>query len=148
MTARAIKSRWDLDALMKLLEAREFPYTVSITKGVKRSPEQNRLQRLWLQEIAEQHGDTAEDVRAYCKLRIGVPILRQESETFAEKYDRIIKPLPYEQKLELMREPFDFPVTRLMTTAQKTRYLDEMFRHWSGQGVVLTQPPDNWENAA
>ena len=148
MTSRAIKTRWDLDALMKLLAAREYPYTVTVTKGVKRTNEQNRLQRLWLTEIAEQRGETVEDVRALCKLQIGVPILRTESDSFREDYDRVFKPLLYPTKIALMKEPFDFPVTRLMTTAQKTKYLDEMFRFWSGQGVVLTQPPDGWEKAA
>jgi hypothetical protein len=103
--------------------------------------EQNRLQRLWINEIAEQLNDrTAEEIRAECKLTLGVPILRAENEAFCEAYDRHIRPLPYEQKLALMAEPFDFAVTRLMTTEQKTRYLDAMHRHYSAQGVILTDP--------
>ena len=83
---------------------------------------------------------TAEEVRAYCKLTIGIPILRAESELFAQKYDEHIRRLPYETKLAMMAEPFDFPVTRLMTTAQKTRYLDEVQRHFGAQGVVFSSP--------
>ena len=139
MVSRLIKSRYDLDQLIKLLEARPMPYTVDVTK--RRTINQNRLQRLWLNEIADQLGDrTAEEVRGECKLTIGVPILRAQNETFREKYDRIIRPLPYETKLEMMMEPLDFPVTRLMTTEQNVQYLDEIARKYSAQGVGLTAP--------
>lgn len=29
-----------------------------------------------------------------------------------------------------------------MTTAQKTRYLDGIYKHFSEKGIVLTLPPD------
>jgi hypothetical protein len=123
------------------LQDRKLPFTVEILAGRRRSIEQNKLQRLWLKEIAEQAGDrTPEEVRGDAKLRFGVPILRAENETFREKYDRIVKPLPYEAKLELMMEPMDFPVTRLMTSDQSTRYLDAIYRHYVEQGFALTQP--------
>ena len=141
MTTRVIRTGADIDALADLLRARSLPVTVSIAKGATRSTEQNRLQRKWLAEISEQLGDrTPEQVRGYCKLTMGVPILRQEHEVFREKYDRIVKPHPYEEKIEMMMEPLDFPVTRLMTTRQKTRYLDHMFHHFAAQGVRLTDP--------
>lgn len=138
MTTRVVATEADRQGLMRLLQAREMPFTVEIVKGKRRSVDQNRLQRRLLNEIAEQTGQTAEEVRAYCKLTIGIPILRAESELFAQKYDEHIRPLPYETKLAMMAEPFDFPVTRLMTTAQKTRYLDEIQRHFGEQGVVFS----------
>jgi hypothetical protein len=137
MTTRVVKNEADREGLVRLLQAREMPFTVEIVKGKRRSVDQNRLQRRFLNEIAEQTGQTPEEVRAYCKLTIGVPILRSESEMFAQKYDQHIRRLPYETKLALMAEPFDFPVTRLMSTAQKTRFLDEIVRHFGEQGVVL-----------
>ena len=140
MTTRVITTEADRLGLMRLLQARELPFTVEIVKGKRRSVDQNRMQRRLLGEIAEQTGQTAEEVRAYCKLTIGVPILRAENELFALKYDEIIRPLPYETKLALMSEPFDFPVTRIMTTGQKTKYLDEIQRHFGGQGVVFLSP--------
>jgi len=106
----------------------------------QRTSRQNRLQRLWLDEAAKQGDQTAEEYRAYCKLHFGVPIMRQQSQVFREKYDRIIKPLDYEQKLELMMVPFDFPVTRLMDTANEGKYLDKMYQFFSGIGFVLTDP--------
>lgn len=94
-------------------------------------------------EIAAQLGDrTPEDVRGECKLTFGVPILRNENDAFRIKYDEVIKPLPYELKLKLMMEPFDFGVTRIMTTRQKTNYLDAVHRHYSEMGLVLTNPED------
>lgn len=137
MTTRVVSTEADRRGLVRLLQARDLPFTAEIVKGKRRSVEQNRLQRRLLSEIAEQTGQTPEEVRAYCKLTIGVPILRAESELFALKYDAHIKPLPYATKLAMMAEPFDFPITRLMTTAQKTRYLDEIQRHFGNQGVVF-----------
>ena len=135
-----VKTSGDRDRLIKLIESRELPFTVNLTKGSIRSIEQNRLQRLWLNEAAEQGDHTAEEYRAYAKLTLGVPILRAENEAFADQYDRIVKPLPYEQKLELMMEPIDFPVTRLMTSKQMSEYLNQMFRMFSEMGFRLTDP--------
>jgi len=104
-----------------------------------RSLDQNRLQRRWCNEISEQLGDqTPEEVRGFTKLTVGVPIMREEDDEFCEKYDRIIKPHTYEQKLEMMMEPLDFPITRLMTVKQKTRYLDGMAKYWTQHGVRLS----------
>lgn len=138
MTTRVIQTEADLDGLTRLLRARKRPFTVEVVDGKRRSVEQNRLQRRLINEIAEQTGQTPEEVRAFCKLTLGVPILRAESEVFAEKYDRLIRPRSVAEKLELMAEPFDFPVTRLMTTKQKTAYLDAILAHFAGLGVVFS----------
>ena len=131
MVTRTIRNANDIEALCRFLGARKMPVTVDIKSGRSRTTDQNRLQRKWVLEAAEQLGDrTPEEVRGETKLRLGVPILRLESEEFREKYDRIIRPLPYAQKLELMMEPFDFPVTRLMSVDQKSRYLNDMHRYW------------------
>lgn len=151
MTSRIIQSEYDRALLIKLIEEQKLPFSISVTKGKNRSIDQNRLQRLWCNEIAEQLGDqTPEQVRGLCKLEIGVPIMRAENEAFAEKYDRLIKPRPYEEKLELMMEPMDFPVTRIMTTNQKWRYLDGIEQKFTQQGLVLTKPVkrENAEQAA
>lgn len=140
MTTRVIANEYGREGLIRLIQTRELPFTVEIVKGKRRSVDQNRMQRRLLSEIADQTGQTAEEVRAYCKLTIGVPILRAESELFAEKYDQHIRPLPYATKLAMMAEPFDFPITRLMSTSQKTKYLDEIQRHFGGQGVVFSSP--------
>lgn len=118
-------------------------YLVTITEqGDERSDRQNRLQQLWHSEASAQLRDeTAEEKRAYCKLHFGVPILRSD-DAFKADYDRIIKPMDYQTKLALMAEPFDFPVTRLMTVKQKKQFLDAIWNHYTGLGVRLSHPDD------
>ena len=144
MTTRVIRNDVERDALIALLRSRKAPFTVQITTGANRSIEQNKLQRLWMKEAAEQldSGYTAENLRGFCKLHFGVPILRRDSEEFRAGYDRIIRPHSYEDKLLMMQEPFDFGVTRLMKTGQKHEYLNAVCEHFCGLGVVLTQPED------
>jgi hypothetical protein len=139
MTTRTIRTDGDIDGLARLLRSRQLPLTVTIAAGEPRTTAQNRLQRQWCKDAAEQLGDRSpEDVRAYSKLHFGVPILRADSEQYAASYDRLIRPLSYETKLAYMAVPFDFAVTRAMTTKQLTRYLDAMHAHWTAQGVRLT----------
>lgn len=140
MVTRVIKSETDRKLLYSFLSQRKLPFTVDITSGKHRTVEQNRLQRLWLNEAAGQMGQPAEELRALCKLTVGVPILRAENEEFRAKYDAVVRPLPYEAKLAIMREPLDLPVTRLMSTEQKTRYLEGIAKLFAEQGVVLTEP--------
>ena len=149
---RWIKSEDDLKALKLLISNMQGPFTLTIEKGIreKRSTDQNRLQRLWVNE-AEQQGDmTAEEYRAYCKLHFGVPILRNENDTFAELYDSKIRDrvpeYSYEQKLEFMAVPWDLHVTRLMTVKQHDKYLNMMHDHFTSLGMILTIPHDiDWE---
>lgn len=137
MPTRTIETEHDLKALVTILSTHKMPWTVSWSAGKKRSTEQNRLQRALLTEAAEQL-DQFEDVehaRGYAKLHFGVPIMREVNEAFKIAYDRVLKPLDYEEKIIMMQTPLDFPVTRLMTVKQKTRYLDDMQRHFAEQGV-------------
>jgi len=41
-----------------------------------------------------------------------------------------------------MEVPYDFAVTRDMTSPQKRQYLDAVFAHFSGLGVALTVPEE------
>lgn len=140
MPTKIIREPDHVDALAAMLRFRKLPITVTWTQGAPRSHAQNRLAQRWFTDIATQLGDqTHEDVRAECKMRFGVPILRAENEAFRLSYDRVIKPLPYEEKLEAIKA-FDLPVTRLMTVKQMTDFMDAMQKHWSVQGVRLTDP--------
>lgn len=142
MTTRIIRKQTDVDGLVTLLRSRKLPYTITIVQGAHRTSDQNKLQRKWLGEAAEQLGDrTVEELRAYCKLTFGVPILRRDNEAFRAQYDRLIKGrYTYEEKLAFMMEPVDNPVTRIMSSKQKTEYLDAIYRHFASQGIVLTIP--------
>lgn len=149
MTDRFVENEYDRKRLIKFLEKQPPPFVCSITEGHKRTIKQNRLQRLLCNEIAAQwHGHDAEYVRGYCKLTIGIPILRAASEAFREKYDAFLKPLTREAKIALMMEPLDLPVTRLMNTKQKKEYLDKIYQHFSEQGLELTVPDDQGLEAA
>jgi hypothetical protein len=143
MTTRTVKNRDDLALLKVYLDGRKRPFTVDVTDGRDRSAEQNRLSHKWYKEISEQTGEAVEDVRARCKLEIGVPIMRDASDKFRATYDRLIRPLDYDDKLALIRDT-DMPVTRLMNVTQMTQFMDEVFRRHSEFGIALTIPPDRY----
>ncbi|AHD10039.1 hypothetical protein [Phaeobacter gallaeciensis] len=141
MATRVLNSKEGIGPLADFLGARDkFPLTITITKGAARRGRQNRLAQRWFTDVSRQKEDeTHEEVRAYCKLHFGVPILRAENEAFRQSYDRTMRPLDYETKLAAMKN-LDIPVTRLMTVKQMTAFMDEMQRHWSGLGFRLTDP--------
>lgn len=149
MPTTIIRTKSDFERLWRLLGGRKLPLTVTYQNGKHRSVEQNRLQRLWCNQIAEQLGDqTAEEVRGYCKLTMGVPILRAENDEFCEAYDKHVRPLDYEAKMAFMMAPLDFPVTRLMLVSQNVRYLDHMLRYYTDQGLELTEPDAQFQRDA
>ena len=133
----------DKNSLLTTLQQIElqYPIDVVIKKASRsRSLSQNRTQWQWFRDAESQGDQKAWEYRAYCKLHFGVPILRRDSPEYRAKYDRIIRPMPYEQKLELMVEPFDFPVTSAMNIAQHGAFLDEVKQHFEGLGFQLTNP--------
>lgn len=143
MATRIIESEYERRQFMRTIESHKLPMTASVVAVGKRSARQNRLNRQWMLDIARDlDGWEPEYTRGYCKLHFGIPILRSEDEAFGLEYDAVIRPLPYELKLKLMMVPFDFGVTRLMSTKQQTAYLDAVHRHFSEQGVALTDPGD------
>lgn len=147
MPTKYCKTRQEKTEVME--EVLNTPGGVTLTwrkgKSQYRSVNQNKLQRLWMREAAEQlKDDTAEGYRGYCKLHYGVPIMC-EHEDYLEAYRRIIGPLPYEYKLEMMQLPLDYPVTRLMSSGEKKRYLDDVFVCLTGLGAKLTEPNKDYE---
>jgi len=142
MVTRIIRTPSDIDGMARLLGSRQLPVTVHITAGADRTGQQNALSFRWYTETAQQLGDrTASDVRAHCKLFHGVKMLHSENEPFRLSWNRLIKDrFTIEEKLELMVPPHDYPVTRLMTAKQMSRYMDECHRDLSSLGVALTDP--------
>ncbi|MGN6537671.1 MAG: hypothetical protein ACTHKQ_18320 [Mesorhizobium sp.] len=143
MTSRSIANEHQLKLLITYLNGRKRPFSVEIVDGRNRSEEANRLSQKWYAEIAEQTGEDREDVRARCKLEIDIPIMREASDKFRATYDRLIRPLAYDDKLALIRDT-DMPVTRLMNVGDMSRYMDEVFRRHAEFGIVLTIPPDRF----
>ena len=107
-----------------------------------RSVAQNKLSFLWYKEASEQLGEFDVDgYRAFCKLHFGVAI-RKEKEEFMKVYDKHIKPLSYEQKIACMSEPINFPITSEMGVKDMYRYLEAVYVHFTGLGVLLSKPED------
>lgn len=132
----------DVAAIARRADWLGYPCTVSIRRGAGRTNAQNRLAQQWASDVSVQLGDrTPEEVRGYFKLHHGVPI-RREDEAFAAVYDRTIRPLPYKAKLDCMMVPIDMPVTRDMTKAELTRYLDSIQTEFATMGVRLTDPEE------
>ena len=127
--------------LRETYKARKY-ITVSVIAGKGRSIDQNSLSHAWYQQVAlELREDTANDVKRFCKLHFGVPILRAENAEFRASYDAAIRStLTYEQKLIAM----DFmPVTSLMTTGQISEYMTKVQAHYLNErGVVLEFPAE------
>lgn len=105
---------------------------ISFKSGKDRSPDQNAIGHVWYEQLARELREfDALGYKAFCKLHFGVPILRAEDEEFRKFYDKAIKlSLSYEQKLDAMKF---VPVTSLMTTDQKSRYLVEVQKHFAPQ---------------
>lgn len=143
-TKYAINTTGDLMKFLGFLKVQELPVTVAVRAGADRSLSQSRLSFKWYREVADWMGDRdATDVRAHCKLNHGVKMLVTEDEEFRAKWYAMIKDrFTYEEKLALMVEPFNFPVSSQMNTKQMTRFLDAIYREFSAQGVPLTVPDD------
>lgn len=116
---------------------------VSLRPGKDRTLDQNALWFAMYKRISEmtQIGDAA-DARRYCKLHFGVQILLNEDSGFQAAWYRVMRHLPYEEKLALMGEhklfgPDGFPVTSLFNRAQGIQYTDRMAAYFTGQGVVF-----------
>lgn len=139
---RLIEDERDRKRLLEFIKHQKMPFVCKVTAGRARSIEQNKLQHLWMFEIAQQwEGHTADQVRGYCKLTFGIPI-RCEDDEFRMAYEQDLRPLTYEHQLRLMMHPHDYPVTRDMNTKQMTQYLDAINRHFAEQGMELTQPDE------
>jgi hypothetical protein len=114
------------------------PFVVQVVQA-KRTLDQNAISHAIYTQIASQLEDqTVQEVRAECKLRFGIPILRAGNPDFKAMYDKAIRAtLDYEEKLKAMEF---LPVTRLMDKAQFSEYLDTVIREYSKQGVSILMP--------
>lgn len=138
MPHRILENSRDVENFFRFIGNLQLPITVEWVQGRDRTRDQNALQWLWATEVARQLGDrTAEDVQREWKLRFGVPVLREDSPEFRATYDRLIKPLPYEAKIEAMAF---IDVTSAMKVRQMVRFLDTIQRECLQQGLELTDP--------
>jgi hypothetical protein len=133
-----------IGTLRELWHSRRY-LEISVKEGKGRSVEQNAVMHGWFGQVARELREyDARGVKRYCKLHFGVPILRAEDDDFRAAYDRVIKPLPYEDKLVAMDI---LPVTSAMTTIQLDACMTDIQDHYRKHGVVLVYPKDK-EKAA
>lgn len=112
---------------------------LNVKAGKDRTLDQNAISHVWYHQLSrELKEDNALGWKCFCKLHFGVPILRAENEEFRTLYDKAIKEnFTYEEKLKAMKI---LPVTRLMTTAQLSKYLEDVQTHFRPRGVMLEFP--------
>lgn len=123
--------------LRELWHSRRY-LELSIKEGKGRSVEQNAVLHGWFGQVSrELREDDPRGVKRFCKLHFGVPILRAEDDDFRAAYDRVIKPLGYEDKLVAMDI---LPVTSAMTTRQLDACMADIQDHYRPKGVTLVYP--------
>ena len=106
----------------------------------KRTLSQNALAfALYTQIAAQVEDQSINEIRAECKLTVGVGLLRASDEQFREFYDSALKCLTYEQTLAAMAY---VPVTSIMDKAVFSKFADEVIRKYSQQGISLISPQE------
>ncbi|MFJ3486599.1 hypothetical protein ACIPL1_24820 [Pseudomonas sp. NPDC090202] len=117
---------------------------VSLRPGKDRTLDQNALWFAMYQRIAQmtQIGD-ASDARKYCKLHFGVQLLLNDDEDYRTSWYRVMRHLPYEEKLAMMGDcpllgPDGFPVTSLFNRTQGIVYTDRIVADFTAKGVFFS----------
>jgi len=106
-------------------------FTVTINTGKKRTLSQNSILHAWFLQVSREEGEyTPEDVKNLCKFHRGLPILRGDDEDFNNLCERIIDPLPYEDRVLAMTY---LPVTSIMTTNQLNEFLEAIQKNYAGR---------------
>ena len=137
MPSRILRDDKDRKAWVRFIEAQPFPFTVSLTKGAKRSLPQNATVHLWFGQIAKETGQTQAEAKAECKFHFGKPILERDNLDWVAKWAPLYDPLPYAMQLRLFEA---LPVTSLFTTRQMAEFMDAVQKEYRAQGIMLIDP--------
>jgi len=110
---------------------------VSVIAGTRTLKQNNWIYQAY--KMLEMQGDqTALEYKAYCKMKLGLPILE---ETYPERVDMLrdlLKVVGYEKFLKFM---IDEPVTSLFTLKQGASYINEITAHYNGYEL----PRKDWK---
>jgi len=145
-----VRDEHQRQTLLEDVRGMPLPFRADLHAGEDRSLAQNRLSHLWYSEIARAGAldpqfhptgrPTEEAAKRECKLRCGVPILRRDSEAFAEVYDRVLKPLPIEDKCAAMSL---ISVSSVLTVSQMAEYMNRIWDEYrTKRNVRLTEPDE------
>ena len=119
-----------IGALRETFKEKKY-FLVTLHTGKSRTTSQNAISHAWYLQVAREEAEyTPEEVKCFCKLRYGLPILRGDDERVNELCASVIDPLPYESRVKAMRL---FPVTSLMSTKQLGEYLEHVQSHYAGR---------------
>lgn len=131
-------------ALHKLLgdlreQFRQHKYLkVKASTGKKRTLDQNAILHAWYTQMAlEDRQHSLQEHIRYCKWTHGVPILCAADPDYRDLCRTLLGPLTYEARLIAMDH---FPVTRVMTKAQESAYLEAIQKDYGSRGVKLEFP--------
>lgn len=123
---------------------RQYKYVrVTLATGKDRSKEMNALTHVWYGQVSDERGEeTPLEVKRFCKLHFGIPILRAEDEEFRNWYDTLIgregnSRFTYEEKLQIMDK---IDVTSEMSQNQIMQYAKAMQNHYEKLDVLLKFP--------
>jgi hypothetical protein len=139
-----LRSAFDIGEILKAMGPTEKqPVRVVIgPDSEKRRDKQNRLSHGWYPVMGAGYHLDRHEMKAFCKLNFGVPIMREDAD-FNAFCTVGLDHLTYDQKLDAM---LFIPVTSLMKVKQMAEYLTTMDREAANRGVVLPQPEDlYWE---
>lgn len=118
---------------------------VKAASGKKRSIPQNAIMHAWYTQMAvEDRQHSLQEHIRYCKWHHGVPILCADDPEYRALCRTLLGPLDYPSRLVAMDH---YPVTRLMTKAQESAYLEALQADYGRRGVLLSFP-DNAAQAA
>lgn len=131
-----VKNEESLNFLIEALKKQKKPFLVELLPAHRTIP-QNRLFYLMYDIIGKRlYGDDGHHARNECKLTIGVPILRRDSEKFSATYDKLIKPAEYADKLAMMEY---ISISSIFNKAQGTEYIKKIFDTYAEKGVSWSE---------
>jgi len=137
-----------LDNVMISLRNKELNGRVQVTISdtASKSARQRGLQWLWNTEVANsgkggKHEDTKEGVHLVSKYRWCIPILIRDDPNFADLY-LIWKQLYGGDEERMLWFTQTQVHTEKLSASQMAEFLTEYQRHYSSQGIELTNPDD------
>src|SRR5262245_18041011 len=140
MIDRLIEDERGRDRLLAFISRRALPFRATVVDGRPRSTDQNRLQWQWASEAASQLEDTtARELQLEWKARFGAPLLAEEDGKFADLWALMERKLSYSERVQWM-EFMD--ISRLLSVKGFARFLDEIFRTYTQEGIELTDPEE------
>ncbi len=135
-----VKDEHGLNALVEWIQGQweQGKHPTLQMLAADRSTRQNAMFHALYGDIARAMEDrTLIEVKRDCKLRYGVVIRKTADPEWGDFYDRVIKPMPFEDKLLLMD---DLPITSEFTKEQATDYINSIIQDYSRQGIALDDP--------